>query len=100
MLAKIKYILGQIVQLPARIGENQKFVLFMAHAGVAFGVLEYFKVTPLSVAIAITITALKEFWYDMSFETNPPQTFQDSLEDWSEYILGIFTAVILTHGPW
>ncbi len=40
------------------------------------------------------ILALKEFWFDLRYEANPPQTFDMSLEDFAGYATGLILGMV------
>lgn len=77
----------------ASTGENENFVAFMAHSGFGFFVLTlaaHLHAPLLAVAVvAAGLAALKEFWFDIHFETSPPQTYADGALDFSGYLTGI-----------
>lgn len=83
----------------AKIGQSPEFVVAMAHAWFACSVLlilAHWGLTlwicaPLCVAIA----AAKEFWFDLHYETLPPQTLLDSATDFAEYMAGLALAVLI-----
>lgn len=79
----------------ATLGQNQQWVAFWAHWGVAAEVVEHLS---FGHAIALTLSimaaaAVKEFWYDATYEKNPPQTFADNLEDWIGWSLGAVSGI-------
>ena len=83
----------------ARTGENPTFVAFNAHAWFAFSLVSVWHVSfgaRLAIAGAATLAALaKEFWFDLTFETTPPQTALDSLRDFIGYMSGIALAILV-----
>lgn len=85
-------------QFIARTGENQTFVTFNAHCWFAFSLVSVWHVgfaERIGLAIACTLAAIgKEFWFDLHYETTPPQTILDSLRDFSGYMSGIVLAVL------
>lgn len=81
----------------ANITESPNFVAFMAHMFGAFTVLIFFP--HIYTIIALTIAAaVKEFWFDPKFETNPPQTIKDGWLDFGGYMagIGLFFLKVLT----
>lgn len=89
--------MNKLYQLIAKLGQNANFVAFMAHSGIAATVLLATKGN-LWVAIgALIVAGIKEFYFDMKYETTPPQTFTDSLEDFVGYFVGIVGGVLLSH---
>lgn len=75
------------------IGESPDFVAFMAHSCFAFAAIS-FAHTHLSVAVIVSIVlaAVKEFVFDLKYETTPPQTVKDSALDFAGYLVGIVVA--------
>jgi hypothetical protein len=61
----------------------------MAHAFVAAWILTRLPAHKWWLACGIIVFgALKEFLYDAKYETDPPQTFTDNLEDFAGYVTG------------
>ena len=83
----------------AKIGESPAFITAMAHAWFAYAVLATCAHFGLSFWIAVPacviIAAWKEFYADVRFEKNPPQTLLDGLGDFSEYMGGIVLAMVV-----
>lgn len=83
----------------ASTGENEDFVAFMAHSGFAFFVLTiaaHWHAKLLVVAVVATgLAALKEFYFDVHYETTPPQTYADGALDFSGYVTGIILGVLI-----
>jgi hypothetical protein len=82
----------------ARTGTNPNFVAFNAHCWFAFAVVGSWNISfhaRLALAVAATLAALgKEFWFDLHYETTPPQTILDSLRDFAGYMAGTWGAVL------
>ncbi len=91
--------MNSITKFIADLGENPKFVAFMAHSGVAATVLLLFSGWHqyLAALIAIGLAGFKEFVFDHLYEKTPPQTFWDDLEDFSGYLTGIAFALFAAH---
>lgn len=87
----------------AKLGENLNFIAFMAHAGYAFFCMAmftlhlHFYLIP-SLGFLTASAVLKEFWFDLKYETNPPQTWKDSALDFIGYGTGIAAGAWLL--PW
>lgn len=84
------------------IGESPTFGFAMAHIFFAYFVVSLFSGThQLIVAgVCLVVFGLKEFLYDIKFETSPPQTFMNSLDDFAGYVIGIALALAVTHYHW
>ncbi|MDE2022277.1 MAG: hypothetical protein KGI71_05205 [Patescibacteria group bacterium] len=84
----------------ARLGQNEAFVAFMAHCWFAFAFV-YVPVAKWHLSLGIFVLAgvigagIKEFAFDARYETNPPQTFEDDLTDFTGYCVGILLAIIV-----
>jgi hypothetical protein len=79
----------------AALGQNIQFVAFWAHLGVAALIVENLP-HPLIALLTITFVACgKEFYFDAKYETNPPQTFLDNLEDLAGWFVGAVVGYIL-----
>ncbi|HQT76826.1 MAG TPA: hypothetical protein PLD10_07210 [Rhodopila sp.] len=85
----------------AKLGQSQVFVTAMAHAWFAYAVIATSAHFGLSLWIAapaaVAIAAGKEYWFDLRYETKPPQTVIESTQDFIEYLAGIALAVIVFH---
>jgi hypothetical protein len=81
----------------AKIGEDTRFVVFCAHCFFAYFVLSLFSGTHqyIAAAVFIVLIAAKEFWFDIKYEQNPPQTFWDSADDFIGYAFGVALAITL-----
>jgi hypothetical protein len=77
-----------MTNLIAKTGENNNFMAFWAHAGFSFMLLVFFPHIYVLLMLILG-TAIKEFWFDIKYETNPPQTWKDGLLDFSGYMAGI-----------
>lgn len=56
-----------------------------------------FGISPVFLAVCGTIIAVaKEYWFDLTYEQNPPQTVYDSTIDFVEYLVGIVIGLLLT----
>lgn len=77
----------------AQLGENRQFVAFFAHFGVAALICEH---TPWwMMTVIVGGAAVKEFYFDAHYETDPPQTFWDNAEDWAGWTLGAYIGHLL-----
>ncbi len=85
----------------AKLGQSQAFVTAMAHMWFAYAVIAtevHFGVNVwLLILPCVLLAALKEYGFDLRYETNPPQTVWDSTQDFLEYLAGIALAVIVFH---
>ena len=73
----------------AKLGQSIQFVAFAAHCFFAAWLLKQFPQHRFILAgVIVVAAALKEFGYDAKYETDPPQTFTDDLEDFLGYLLG------------
>ena len=88
-------ILSTLSSWVSKLGQSMQFVAFWAHFGVAALVVEHMPHKLLAVVIVAALAAVKEFWYDAKYETNPPQTFLDNLEDWLGWTLGAVVGLLL-----
>jgi hypothetical protein len=77
----------------AKTGENPNFIAFMAHASAAGFITLAFPSLWLAVSIVVG-TAIKEFWFDLRYEKDPPQTIDDSLLDFCGYCTGVGAALL------
>ena len=75
----------------ASIGQNIQFVAFMAHFGCSYALVATFHYWPVPLSV-IVLSAIKEFWYDAKYETDPPQTALDGWEDFAGYAIGVIAA--------
>lgn len=76
----------------ASVGESPNFIAFNAHCWFAFFVVVVVAefVPLIFVLIACLIAAaIKEYWFDLKYETNPVQTVKDSTMDFLGYLSGI-----------
>jgi hypothetical protein len=76
----------------AAFGEDPAFVAFNAHCWFAFSLMSVCRtyLAPLHLATFFTLTAfVKEFWFDLRYESTPRQTVLDSLHDFVGYAFGI-----------
>ena len=77
----------------SKIAESPNFIAFNAHFGFAFATataaLHYGAALRWVVIVGVALAALKEFWIDLKYETDPPQTFGDSLGDFVGYMVGL-----------
>ena len=80
----------------AKIGESQNFVTAMAHCWFACSVvliLAHWGLTAwVSAPLCVALAAGKEFWFDLKYETTPPQTVMDSVIDFAGYSAGMLIA--------
>ncbi len=84
----------------AKLGQNRQFVAGAAHFFFAgYLVMLTAMLWPsqiLSVTLGITgFAAIKEFLFDAEYESNPPQTFLDNLEDFITYIAGAWSTYLI-----
>jgi hypothetical protein len=81
------------MNLFSRIAQAPEFATFMAHAGFAYFCVHQAVAhgTPMGYAMAAgaILAGFKEFWIDIRYEDNPPQTFEDGIEDFAGYAVGI-----------
>lgn len=70
--------------LLSTVGENPDFIAFNAHLGAAFIAVSF----GVPIWLVLLLAAIKEFWLDIKYETNPPQTYLDGLLDFSGYLAG------------
>ena len=89
--------MSKITDYISGIGENPKFIAFMAHAGVACSVLLMLKASWTAAVVMLGLAFIKEFWYDLRYETAPVQTIEDSFWDFVGYCTGIYAAVLYYH---
>jgi hypothetical protein len=85
--------MSRFFQWVAALGQNIQFVAFAAHAGVgALAILTLSEYAPQfgswPAIVLIVGGGIKEFYFDAKYETNPPQTFTDNLEDFVGWGLG------------
>lgn len=82
----------------AKLGENPAFIAFNAHCWFAFSAVYVAGAHGYDLeaaALGFVLAAAKEFWFDATYETNPPQTFDDNIEDFAGYLAGIVLALCL-----
>ena len=83
----------------AQVGESPEFVVAMAHAWFGCSVvliLAHWGLTLwIGAPVCVAIAAAKEFWFDLHYETLPPQTLLDSALDFAEYMAGLALAVLI-----
>jgi uncharacterized membrane protein YedE/YeeE len=83
-------VLTKLSNLISTLGESLQFVAFCAHAGVAAYLLKEFPSARWWLAGGIILFAVgKEFWYDATYERNPPQTSADNWQDFAGYVVGV-----------
>lgn len=90
-----------IARLIAELGEDPLFIAFNAHCWFAFAIVSTASIHgyPFQAAGICAIAAgLKEFWFDATYEHDPPQTFWDNLEDFGGYAAGIILGLVA--GAW
>lgn len=98
----LSFLWNKIANWIVGTGENLLFVYFMAHAGIfAFLVLlvDLFATLPVLIWFVVAcyvLTAIKEFWFDMKYEKNPPQSLLDSERDFAGYFVGISVGLIVS----
>lgn len=94
--------MSTITKWIAALGQNVQFVAGVAHFGVAALVAEHvYTRDPLYTLIAITVAAaVKEFYFDATYETDPVQTWQDNLEDFLGWVSGGFFGFGFVVGWW
>ena len=81
------------------VGENPLFIAFMAHSMFAYFVVSLFSGLHqyMAAAVCLIVFGIKEFWFDLHYEENPPQTFMDSVEDFFGYCAGIALALAIAY---
>lgn len=91
--------MNALSSLVSKIGQNSTFIAFMAHSGFAYFVVSLFSGMHQYVAavVCFIVFAIKEFFYDIKFEQNPPQTFMDSSDDFTGYLIGIIVSLAIRH---
>jgi hypothetical protein len=91
-----KEFISNISAEVATIGQNIQFVAWFAHAGVANFVVQHsFGHQAVLAIVVIVAGGIKEFWFDATYEKDPPQTFLDNFEDWSGWAAGAILGWIL-----
>jgi hypothetical protein len=84
------------MNLFSKVAQSPLTAAFFAHAGVAFFVMSLCSRAhyPLWVcaAAAMAAAAVKEFYIDIRWEQNPPQTYTDGAGDFAGYLAGIYAA--------
>jgi hypothetical protein len=83
------------MNIVAKLGQNIQFVAFWAHFGVAALAVGHLPHPWLAFVIIALAAGVKEFWFDAKYESNPPQTFMDGLEDWIGWAAGAFVGIYL-----
>jgi hypothetical protein len=84
----------------AKLGQNDTFVAFMAHCWFAFAFI-YVPVAKWHLPLGLFLIAgmlaagIKEFAFDATQETDPPQTFADNMEDFMGYCTGMLLAIVV-----
>ena len=82
----------------AKLGQNIQFVAFVAHAAVAYAAILTFDDYAWQIATGFVLfAAVKEFWFDARYETDPPQTFDDNLQDFLGYVIGSVLGLIVVY---
>jgi hypothetical protein len=74
-------MLNKLMAWIAALGQNIQFVAFWAHFFTAAWLVEHLPHKPFVAVSIIIFAAAKEFLFDSRYETNPPQTFMDNLQD-------------------
>jgi hypothetical protein len=46
------------------------------------------------------VIVVKEFWWDIAYENNPPQTVNDGFLDWAQYDIGAAIGVVIVVIAW
>ena len=93
----MKNMLNWIAHRIASTGENQNFITFMAHSGIACSVILMFRGNLFITALAVILAVIKEFWFDLHYELSPPQTIGDSSLDFAGYLTGMVVALVYVH---
>jgi hypothetical protein len=80
----------------AKLGQNIQFVAACAHFFFAGYLVLLFPSHALLVAVGITVYAsIKEFVFDARYESNPPQTWTDDIEDFAGYVAGAWVTFLV-----
>jgi hypothetical protein len=87
------------MNLFSKVAQSPLTAAFFAHSGVAFFAMFLGSRTDIPLwhcaMAAVVAAAVKEFYIDIHFETDPPQTYADSAGDFVGYLVGIAAAVYL-----
>lgn len=82
----------KLAQAIGKIGENPTFITFQAHCWFAATVI--LAAGSIRAAVAVVCAAIiKEFWFDLRFEQDPPQTIADGALDFAGYVAGAAVGV-------
>lgn len=84
-----------ILQKIGQIGESSWFITANAHCWFAFAMMIFFKGNLLAFGAFVIVAAIKEFYFDVHYETN--QNYVDGLEDFSGYMAGLLVAFIYSY---
>jgi hypothetical protein len=87
-----------VSNLFSKIAESSDFVAFNAHWGFAFFLMTAARGhLPLGIVAAslIGLAAVKEFFVDVRYEDNPPQTYADGVKDFAGYVFGIALGALI-----
>ena len=92
-------VLKSLAAEVGKIGESPNFITAMAHCWFACSVmliLAHWGLTAwVSAPLCVALAAGKEFWFDLKYETSPPQTIFMSAADFAEYLAGIAVAALI-----
>lgn len=86
-----------ILQRIGSIGESPNFIAWNAHMFfAAYTVSRFPKGLPRYIAAGVfgVVAFIKEFWFDLRYETSPPQKIKDSALDFAGHVSGIILGVL------
>ena len=86
-----------ISSLIARVGSNPVWIAANAHFWFAFSGMLIFHGSWVALAVLLLVAAVKEFWFDATHETTPPQTAMDNITDFIGYAAGAGVGVLIAH---
>ena len=93
--------MSNILAYITKVTQSPNFITFMAHFWFLFAlVVSFYYMHHGSIAFVCVLTAIaaaKEFFYDLHYELNPPQTLMDSVKDFSGYFSGAWLATLFVN---